>query len=523
MQLTQGLHRMLQQQPDKVATWFALPDGCVRARSYGELGARAARIASVLRAHGVESGDRVALLSANSDRYLEFFMATWWAGAIACPVNMRWSAAEMAYSLDDAGVRVLLVDAGFAAMLPAIRGHARERFAPLFFGDAAPGEQPPADLPDLDALQAEAEPAQEHAGRQDDPAAIFYTGGTTGLPKGVVLSHLNLWSSAMGRMAQVPSSPEAVALHVAPMFHLASAGRLISHTLIGGSAMVLPMFRPDSVVDAIERHAVAEVVLIPSMLQMLLDHPGFDPVRLASLRRITYGGAPIAPALLDRALAVLPQAEFVQCYGQTEASPLITINPHESHVGEGRRLGRLRSAGRVVYGVQMRVVDPQGRDAPPGVAGEIIARGPNVMLGYWRKPEETAKALRDGWLHTGDGGYLDEHGYLYVVDRLKDMIITGGENVYSAEVENALAEHPSVAQCAVIGIPSATWGESVHAVVVLKPGAQATAAELQAHCKARIAGYKCPKSVEFRTELPMSSVGKVLKTALRKPYLDAVR
>ncbi|CAN7673298.1 long-chain fatty acid--CoA ligase [Pseudorhodoferax sp. LjRoot39] len=521
MQLTQGLHRMLQQQPGKVATWFALPDGSVRARTYAQLGERAMRIASVLRTHGVAPGDRVALLSANSDRYLEFFMASWWAGAIACPVNMRWSAAEMAYALDDAGVRVLLVDAGFVPMLPAIRTQARERFATLFFGDLDGASAP--DLPDLEALLAAAAPAQEHAGGQDDPAAIFYTGGTTGLPKGVVLSHLNLWSSAMGRMAQVPSSADAVALHVAPMFHLASAGRLISHTLIGGSAMVLATFRPDSVVDAIERNAVAEVVLIPSMLQMLLDHPSFDSARLASLRRITYGGAPISPALLDRALQVLPRAEFVQCYGQTEASPLITINPHESHVGEGRRLGRLRSAGRVVYGVQMRVVDPDGKDTAPGVAGEIIARGPNVMLGYWRKPEETAKALRNGWLHTGDGGYLDEHGYLYVVDRLKDMIITGGENVYSAEVENALAEHPAVAQCAVIGIPSATWGESVHAVVVPKAGASATAAELQAHCKARIAGYKCPKSVEFRAELPMSSVGKVLKTALRQPYLDAVR
>ncbi|RCW69470.1 acyl-CoA synthetase [Pseudorhodoferax soli] len=522
MQLTQGLHRMLQQQPGKVATWFALPDGSVRTRTYAQLGERAMRIASVLRAHGVAPGDRVALLSANSDRYLEFFMATWWAGAIACPVNMRWSAAEMAYSLDDAGVRVLLVGADFVPMLPAIHEQAREGFAALFFGDPDNGSQPP-DLPDLEALLAASAPGQEHAGRQDDPAAIFYTGGTTGLPKGVVLSHLNLWSSAMGRMAQVPSSADAVALHVAPMFHLASAGRLISHTLIGGSAMVLASFRADSVVDAIERHAVAEVVLIPSMLQMLLDHPCFDPARLASLRRITYGGAPISPALLDRALAALPQAEFVQCYGQTEASPLITINSHESHVGEGRRLGRLRSAGRVVYGVQMRVVDPDGRDTAPGVAGEIIARGPNVMLGYWRKPEETARALRNGWLHTGDGGYLDEHGYLYVVDRLKDMIITGGENVYSAEVENALAEHPAIAQCAVIGIPSAAWGESVHAVVVLKAGASATAAELQAHCKARIAGYKCPKSVEFRGELPMSSVGKVLKTALRRPYLDAMR
>lgn len=325
----------------------------------------------------------------------------------------------------------------------------------------------------------------------------------------------------MGRMAMIASSPDAVGLHVAPLFHVAAAARMIAHTLIGGGAVILPSFRPEELIDCIERHAIAEVVLIPSMLQMLLAHPAFNAQRLASLRRITFGGSVIPETVLDQALSALPQVEFIQSYGMTEAAPPLTLNPHASHIGEGRRLGRHRSAGREVYGVQLKIVDEAGDETPLGEAGEIVVRGLNVMLGYWGKPEETAKVLRDGWYHTGDGGYLDQGGYLYIVDRMKDMIISGGENVYSAEVENAILQHPSVALNAVIAVPSEAWGEGVHAVVVLKPGATLTLAELQAHCKTLIAGYKCPKTVEFREQLPMSSVGKVLKAALREPHWNA--
>jgi long-chain acyl-CoA synthetase len=509
MNLTLGLQQMQRHHPERVVTWYG-----DRSRTYGEMAARVSRIASVLWARGIKAGDRVAMLAVNSDCYLEFYLATWWAGAIATPVNTRWSAAEIVYSLNDSSVSLLLIDSNFLHLLPEVRAQSHTLEDVVFFGD---GVAPP-DLPDLEQLLVGATPIPDALRQRDDPAVIFYTGGTTGFPKGVILSHLNLWSAAMSRMAMIPSSPEPVGLHVAPLFHVAAAGRMIAHTLIGGSAVILPSFRPEELIDCIERHAIAEVVLIPSMLQMLLAHPGFRVQRLASLRRITFGGSVIPESVLDQALAVFPQVEFIQSYGMTEAAPPLTLNPHASHVGEGRRLGRHRSAGREVYGVQLKTIDELGNETAPGVAGEIVVRGPQVMLGYWGKPEETARALRGGWYHTGDGGYLDEDGYLYIVDRMKDMIISGGENVYSAEVENAIQQHPSVALNAVIAVPSEVWGESVHAVVVLKPGAHLTLAELQAHCKALIAGYKCPRSLEFRDQLPMSSVGKVLKTVLREPH-----
>lgn len=506
MNLTLGLHQMCQQQPERVVTWFG-----DRRRTYGEMADRVARIATILKEYGVEPGGRVAILAANSDRYLEYYLATWWTGAIANPVNTRWNIAEIIYSLIDSSTCVLLVDRSFLHVVPDLQARTHTLKQVLFFGDGGA----PVNLPNLERLLEEVTPAEEIIRQRDDPAVIFYTGGTTGVPKGVVLSHFNLWTAAMSRMAMIHSSPEAVGLHVAPLFHVAAAGRMIAHTLIGGGAVILPGFRAEEVIASIERYAIAEVVLIPSMLQMLLAHPAFDASRLASLRRITYGGSAIPESVLDHALSVLPNVEFIQSYGMTEAAPPVTLNPHASHVGEGRKLGRLRSAGRAVYGVQLKIVDEQGCETAPEVAGEIVTRGANVMLRYWGKPEQTAEVLREGWLHTGDIGYLDKSGYLYVVDRLKDMIITGGENVYSAEVESVIAQHESVAVNAVIGIPSSTWGESVHAVIVLKPGATLTLEELQAHCKTLIASYKCPKSIEFRKELPMSSVGKVLKRELR--------
>ncbi|MEO6319647.1 MAG: long-chain fatty acid--CoA ligase [Polaromonas sp.] len=512
MNLTLGLQQMQRRHPERVVTWYG-----ERRRTYGEMAGRVARIASVLRARGIKTGDRVAMLAVNSDCYLEFYLATWWAGAIASPVNTRWSAAEIIYSLNDSGTSVLLIDSNFLHLLPEVRLQSNTLAQVLFFGDGVA----PAELPDLEQLLADAAPVEDALRQRDDPAVIFYTGGTTGFPKGVILSHFNLWCSAMSRMAMIPSSPDAVGVHVAPLFHVAAAGRMIAHTLIGGSAVIMPTFRADELIACIERHAIVEVVLIPSMLQMLLAHPAFDARRLDSLRRISFGGSVIPESVLDQALSVLPQVEFIQAYGMTEAAPPLTLNPHASHVGEGRRLGRHRSAGLEVYGVQLKIIDEAGQETAPGVAGEIVVRGPNVMLGYWGKPEETAKVLRNGWFHTGDGGYMDQDGYLYIVDRLKDMIISGGENVYSAEVENAIAQHVAVALNAVIAVPCQTWGESVHAVIVLKPGATLTLAELQAHCKTLIAGYKCPKSVEFKEQLPMSSVGKVLKTALREPHWKA--
>ena len=509
MNLTSGLHQTKLSNPGQIATRFG-----GRNLTYGAMYDRVARMAAVFRMHGVGEGDRVSILALNSDKYLELYFATWWSGAIASPINTRWSVPEIAACIEDATPKIFLVDKHFSHIVDALKEKPGGTGQVIFFGDDAkfPG------YPFLDSLIESAPAAEDILRKDNDPAVIFYTGGTTGVPKGVVLSHGNLCSAAMSRAAMVDSSADSVVLHTAPFFHVAATGRMIAHTLIGGGAVILPSFQPLEVIENVERHGVSELVLVPSMLQALISHPEFDARKMSSVRRISYGASSIPETVLDQALQLLPQTEFVHTYGMTEAPPPITLNPHLNHIGEGRKMGRHRSVGRAASGVKLKIVDQHGREVKIREVGEVVVQGPNVMLKYWGKPEETSAILRSGWLHTGDGGYLDEDGYLYLVDRLKDMIISGGENVYSAEVENAISQHPSVAANAVIGIPNEKWGEGVHVVVVLKPGAALSLEEIQLHCKKIIAGYKCPISIEFRDELPMSSVGKILKTALREPY-----
>lgn len=268
----------------------------------------------------------------------------------------------------------------------------------------------------------------------------------------------------------------------------------------------------------IEKERVTDTLLVPTMIQMLVDHPAMTTCDASSLRLIQYGAAPISGAVLKRAFAALPGTAFMQLYGMTEMSPVIAVLPPECHSPEGSHAGKLRAAGRATLFAEVRVVDADGVEVPLGTPGEVVARGAGVMQGYWSKPIETAAAIREGWMHTGDGGYLDEDGFLFITDRIKDMIVTGGENVYSVEVENAVAKHPAVAMCTVIGIPDEKWGETVHAVIVLKQGADATEDELKSHCKSLIAGYKCPRSIEFRDEIPLSGAGKLLKYVLRESY-----
>jgi long-chain acyl-CoA synthetase len=283
--------------------------------------------------------------------------------------------------------------------------------------------------------------------------------------------------------------------------------------------VIIPAFNPELLLDTIAKQRVTHTLLVPTMIQMTVDHPAMKmPRDLACLQTIIFGASPMSEAVLDRAMAAFPQAGFVQAYGMTELAPLATINPAFNHTPQGRQLGKLRAAGRPGFCVEVRIVDPLGREVPRGTVGEVVVRGPNVMQGYWNRPEQTAQAIRDGWMHTGDGAWMDEDGYIFITDRLKDMIISGGENIFSAEVENALAQHPAVAACAVIGIPSPQWGETVHAVVIPHAGALVDQDELVNHCKALIAHYKCPRSIEFRDALPLSGAGKVLKTRLREPF-----
>jgi acyl-CoA synthetase (AMP-forming)/AMP-acid ligase II len=510
MYLTQGLHRALQQNPDLPAVIF---EG--RTRTFAELADRVARLAGALRALGVGTGDRVAMLGLNSDRYAEYLLAVPWAGAVLNPANIRWSPAEIGYSLKDSGTEVLLVDDRFAAAVPALRdNHPRLRTV-IHCGDAPT----PDGMLGYERLVAEAVPVDDVRRGGEDLAGIFYTGGTTGFPKGVMLTHANLIISALGWLATGEFlTPGGRFLHAAPMFHLADLAAWTAQVVLGGTHVIIPMFEPVAVMKAIETHQITDALLVPTMIQMLVSHPAIAEHDVSSLRRLFYGGSSIPAATLSRAMKALPAVRFTQAYGMTELSPVATLLLPDEHQLEGPNAMRLRSGGRAAPHADVRIVDPGGAEVPRGTVGEIIVRGGHVTPGYWNKPDETAAALRDGWMHTGDGGWMDERGFVYVVDRIKDMIVTGGENVYSIEVENAVAQHPAVAAVAVIGVPDPDWGERVHAVVVLRAGAEATAEQIRQHVKSLIAGYKAPRSVEFVDALPVSGAGKVLKRELRRKY-----
>ncbi len=509
MYLTQGLHRALQQRPETIAVVFGQ-----RRTSFSALADRVARLAGAFARLGVAAGDRIAVLAHNSDRYAEALLAAWWLQAAACPLNTRWSVPEIAYALNDCGTRLLVLDDAFVPMVPELKTLVPGLGGVIHAGDQA---TPEGMLP-WETLIAGSEPLEDARPAGDALAAILYTGGTTGRPKGVMLSHANFWVSSVARMAEVTNPPEAIALLVAPLFHVAGLGRLVSQIVTGSTSVLLPAFRAETVLATLQDEGVTDVVLVPSMLQMLLDHPAFPHTDLRRLDRVIHGASPISPGLLERAMKALPDCGFQSAYGMTETAATVCSNGPYRWRDTGPLGPRQLAAGRVCYGNELRIVDADGRAVPRNTVGEITLRGANVMHCYWNKPEETRAALRNGWLHTGDGGFMDDAGYVHIVDRVKDMIISGGENVYSAEVEGVLSRHPTVAACAVVGIPSVAWGEAVHAVVVLRPGAAATEEELRAHCRGALAGYKCPKSFEFRDSLPLSAAGKVLKTALRAPF-----
>lgn len=493
-------HAALAEMPHIVAT----VDGS-RQRTWAQLGARIRRLAGALRGLGLQPGDRVGLLAPNGDIFTDYLFGTLWAGGVVNPVNTRWSAAEIGFSLADCDTRILLVDPAFLPLLPAIRDAAPSlRHVILTVGEAD-------GCLALETLVAGAEELPEHLRAGEDLAAILYTGGTTGRPKGVMLPHRALMTYASDLVCSGESAPGACMLHTAPLFHVGAISGFLASLINGTRHIFLPAFEAGAVIDAISRHRVTDLFLVPTMLQAVLDHPDFAAHDLCSVEHVYYGAASITAALMDRAIAAMPRVGFVQGYGMTETSGSISLLKPSDHEDPAH----VRTAGRVVSSMQVRVVDADGNDVPPGATGEILARGDAVMQGYWNRPRETKEALRGGWMHTGDVGRLDAHGYLAVVDRLKDMIVTGGENVYSVEVEGALASHPAVAMCAVVGRPDARWGETVHAEIVLRPGAAITAEDLVSHCRERIAGYKCPRSIGFREAMPLSAAGKILKAELR--------
>jgi acyl-CoA synthetase (AMP-forming)/AMP-acid ligase II len=509
MRVTQPLQRNLQQIPDRTAT----VDG-ERSRSWAELAQRVARLAAGLQGLGVRPGDRVGIVALNSDRHFEVFFAVPWAGGVIVPINYRWSAPEIAFSLNDSGTKVLFVDREFWGLVPDLRKLSEHALTVICVDDTLDGHD--ATHEDLIAGSA---PVKEYPNRADTLSGIFYTGGTTGRSKGVMLSHGNHVTNTLQLVTMVGALPDTVYLHAAPMFHIADALCIYMITHVGGRHIFMPRFDPAPCARAMEEHAVSETILVPTMIQMLLEQPGFADFDLRKLKRLLYGASPMPEAVAVDLMRKLPWVEAWQLYGQTESAPLLTALDAYLHTTEGPHGGRLRSAGRAMPAVELKVVDENDDEVPRGTVGEIVARGPNVMLGYWGRDDLTAETLRGGWLHTGDAAYMDEGGYIFISDRLKDMIISGGENVYSTEVENCLYQHPDVGQCAVIGIPDDKWGELVHAVVVPRDGASPDAEELVVHCRRLIADYKCPRSIGFRHEpLPLSGAGKVLKAELRKPF-----
>jgi long-chain acyl-CoA synthetase len=510
MQGTRFLRQAVACRPRGVATISG-----ERRRTWTEIGDRVPRLAAALRSFGIADGAFVAALGFNSDRYVELFFAVPWAGGAFAPLNIRWSKAENAYALTDSKSSVLFVDESFIDQALELQRELGWVKTLVFMGEGPT----PEGMIAYEDLIARHEP-MEDAGRQgEDLWVIFYTGGTTAHPKGVMMSHRALFVATLGYLAMLPDVEDLSFLYVAGFFHFAGASALLYITMIGGTHVMLPKFDAVPVMRAIAEHRVTNMVLVPTMINLMVHHPDFDRYDLTSLRTCVYGGSPMPETLMRLAMKKLPSWRFYQIFGMTETGGFASMLRWRDHIVSGPKASRMRSAGQPGPGNEIRIRLPDGSHAPPNTLGEIVVRSDSLMSGYLNNPGATAAVLRDGWMHTGDAGTIDEDGFLFVADRVKDMIVSGGENVYSIEVERALFQHPAVREAAVIGIPSEQWGESVHAVIVPKDGAGVTPEELTAHCRQLIGGYKVPRSYEFRAEpLPVTPVGKVRKNVLRDPW-----
>jgi long-chain acyl-CoA synthetase len=513
--------RMLLATAERSATERALISEDGEERTFAAHIDRVQRLVAGMRTRlGLEPGERFGVMAANSARHIELWHAALFGGGVINPLNLRFSGRELAHVLRDSGSRVVFTDAIFAPVIASVREEARiERVVLIADSD---GDTPVPGGVAADVMYESVISDGPLAGwdepEESDPCVLMYTGGTTGLPKGVLLDQRAMTLTAYHAGLRWHHEPDDVYLLQTPMFHAASFGGIAVVPGFGGTTAFVPFFDPATVIAAIPRFGITSTLMVPTMIAMTMDHPDFTPETFGALHQLTYGASPMPPALLDRLLSDFPNLEIFQGYGMTESAALLTSLGPQDHV---RGSHRLLSAGQAITGIALSIRGEDGQALPALQAGEVCARSGNIMREYWNRPEETVAAFRGGWYHTGDVGYLDEDGYLFLVDRLKDMIVSGGENVYSTEVENAISDHPAVAQVAVIAIPDPTWGEAVHAVVVLHPGAQVSELELRQHARHQIAGYKVPKSIDFRADpLPLSGALKVLKRELRAPYWE---
>jgi len=463
-----------------------------------ELQSRCRRLAAILKRMKVEPGDRIAILAANSNHYIESYLAIPAAGYVIVPLNTRHAEPELRYAVEDAGAKILLTDRDPGAL--------RELVETVVM---IPGE--------YDALLESADEAELGVGiTEDSLAGLFYTGGTTGASKGVMLTHRNLIANTFNFMTMAPPAADTVFLIMAPLFHAAGSNGVLGGVWTGSCQIPLKVFDPSVALDFIEKYQVTHTLGVPTMIAAIAELQHAEPRNTSTLRMVAHGGSPIATEVVRRAAEAFPTAEFVHVYGMTETSPLVTGLRNEQDLLD---VDRSRSCGQSLIGVQVKIIDEAGNEVPRGEVGELAARGPNIMKGYWRKPEQTDEVLKDGWYRSGDMAYMDDGGFVFLVDRAKDMIVSGGENVYCSEVEEALYKHPAVLEAAVFGVPDDAWGEAVHAVVV--PRAPVTPEELIAFCREQIAGYKLPKAITLSDEeLPKSGPGKILKRELRAPYWE---
>ena len=502
----------------------AIVDGETRL-TYAQWGRRVRGLTAGLRSLGLRTGDVVASIGQNSFRHLECWVGIPAAGMVLNDLNYRLAVPELEFIINDCGARAIVADGTYLEVARQLKQRCPSLNYLVYFGI----ESPPDGWVHWDdlcsATPLDADHSELRAIAANTLAAISYTGGTTGLPKGVMQSHANLLANAKHMLLANPLAPMDRFIHAAPMFHAADAATTFALTFVGGAHVCIRGYEPELFGRVVEAERVSVALIVPTMINMLLNHPATATRDFAAWRLLMYGASPMPVELLLRACSLLP-CDIVQLYGMTEASPLVTSTQRTDNREGARGIepakSRLASCGQPVVGVEVEVRRDDGSVCNPREIGEVYVRGPNIMLGYWKRPQETSNALvGDGWYRSGDVAWADEEGYLFVVDRSKDMIISGGENIYTTEVENAVFHHPAVLEVAVFGIPHESFGELVHAEVVAKPGTSVTVDEIVAVCRESIGGYKVPRSVVIRTEpLPKSGAGKILKRSLRDPYWE---
>lgn len=490
--------------------------------TYRQFGDRVYRLASFLHSNGVGMGDRVAILHQNSHEFLESYFAAAQLGAILNPLNFRLSPKELSFILKDSGATLLITSNRFGDQVQSLMEMKSGLNQIIWTGL----EKIPTSVESVryeEVLRGEsAIPPPTPDISDDDVAHLYYTSGTTGRPKGVMLSHRNVYIHALASIAELRLSDHDNWIHVAPLFHLADAWATFAITWVGGKHVVISDFDPSLVFSTIQQERVTITNMIPTMLNILVNTPGVESYDFSTIRAILSGGAPIAPEVVKKIIETF-KCDYIQTYGMTETSPYLSMSILKENLAclsPEKQFVYKAKTGRPFMGVLLKVVREDGTEVTPDnrEVGEIIVKGDIVTRGYWNRPEETADAIKNGWLYTGDMAVIDNEGYINIVDRKKDMIITGGENVYSVEVENALYAQPCILEAAVVGVPDPKWGEAVKAVVVLKPGHTATEEGIIHHCKRQIAGYKAPKSVDLVSELPKTGSGKIYKEGLRQRY-----